>query len=70
MMSAIEAMANVSVGYGVAVLATAVVLPMFGHRVSAADTFGISAAFTAVSLVRSYVLRRAFIMIGARNGKA
>jgi len=59
-MSAVEAVANVAVGYLVAVAATAVVLPAFGYRVTAGDALGISAVFTAVSLVRSYALRRAF----------
>lgn len=59
-MSAVEAAANVAVGYLVAVAATAVVLPAFGYRVTAGDALGISAVFTGVSLVRSYALRRAF----------
>lgn len=59
-MSAVEAVANVAVGYLVAVAATAVVLPAFGYGVTAGDAFAISAVFTVVSLARSYVLRRAF----------
>jgi hypothetical protein len=59
-MSATEALANVAVGYLVALAATAVILPLFGYRVTAQDALGISAAFTAVSLVRSYALRRLF----------
>lgn len=59
-MSAVEAAANVAVGYLVAAAATAVVLPAFGYRVTAGDALGISAVFTGVSLVRSYALRRAF----------
>ena len=59
-MSAVEAVANVAVGYFVAVVTTAVVLPAFGYRVTAGDALGISAVFTAISLARSYVLRRVF----------
>lgn len=59
-MSAVEAAANVAVGYIVSVSATAVVMPAFGYRVTAGDALGISAVFTGVSLVRSYALRRAF----------
>jgi hypothetical protein len=59
-MSAIEAAANVAVGYGVAVLATAIVLPAFGYQVTAQHALGISAVFTVVSLARSYALRRVF----------
>lgn len=60
LMSAVESVANVAVGYGVAVVATAVVLPAFGYSVAAVDALGISAVFTAVSLMRSYLLRRIF----------
>lgn len=59
-MSATEAVANVAIGYGIAVAATAVILPAFGYPVTAQDALGISAAFTAVSLARSYLLRRVF----------
>ena len=69
-MSAVESFANVAVGYGVAVIVTAIVLPAFGYRVSTSDAFGISAVFTVVSLVRSYLLRRAFNWVGAACNSA
>lgn len=59
-MSAVEAVANVAIGYVVAVAANAVVLPMFGLHPTALDSFAIGALFTAISLARSYVLRRLF----------
>lgn len=59
-MSAVEAVANVAIGYVVAVAANAVVLPMFGLHPTAFDSFAIGALFTAISLARSYVLRRLF----------
>lgn len=59
-MSAAEAVANTVVGYLVSLAATATVLPAFGLPVGAGQALGISAAFTAISLVRSYVLRRLF----------
>lgn len=59
-MSAVEAVTNVAVGWGIAMLATWLVLPLFGHPVGVADAAGISAVFTAISLVRSYGLRRLF----------
>ena len=58
--SAFEAIANVVVGYLVSVLANMFVLPLFGYDVTVADSFTIGLAFTAISLVRSYILRRAF----------
>ena len=64
--SAVEAVANVVVGYGVAVLAQIVVFPWFGMTPSIRDNLAIGAIFTVVSLARSYILRRAFNMIGGR----
>lgn len=59
-LSWVEAGANVAVGYAISVVATAVVLPAFGYRVSGTDALGISAIFTIISLLRSYALRRLF----------
>ena len=59
-MSAVEAIANVLVGYGVAVLAQIAIFPLFGIAVSIGDNLAIGAAFTVVSLARSYAVRRLF----------
>jgi len=59
-LSALEAVANTVLGYFISLAATAVILPTFGCAVRPGDALGISAAFTAVSLVRSYALRRLF----------
>ena len=64
MMSAVEASANVAIGYLVSVAANLLILPLFGYDVSVANSFAIGLAFTAVSLVRSYALRRAFNWLG------
>lgn len=58
--SAIEAVANVAVGYGVAVATQVAVFPLFGLHARLSDNLAIGGVFTVVSLVRSYVLRRAF----------
>lgn len=63
-LSAVEAVANVAIGYGVALCAQIVVFPMFGMTVSLGDNLAIGAIFTAVSLVRSYAVRRLFNAIG------
>ena len=60
LMSAIEAIANLVIGYLVSVAANIIVLPTFGYDVTIADSFAIGLAFTAISLVRSYILRRVF----------
>jgi hypothetical protein len=58
--SALEAVINVVVGYWLAVAAAQVILPLFGYPVRFSDNLIISALFTVVSLIRSYVLRRLF----------
>lgn len=59
-MSAVESISNVLIGYLVSVAANVIVLPMFGYNVTIADSFAIGLAFTAISLARSYILRRVF----------
>lgn len=63
-MSAVEASFNVLIGYLVSVLANILILPLFGYDVTVGDSFAIGLAFTAVSLVRSYALRRIFNWFG------
>jgi membrane protein implicated in regulation of membrane protease activity len=59
-MSGVEALTNVVVGYALAVAVQLAVFPLAGLNVSLPQTLGIGAVFTAVSLVRSYLLRRLF----------
>jgi uncharacterized protein (DUF2062 family) len=59
-MSAIESAANVAIGYGVAVGSQIAILPLFGVHLPLADNMAIGAWFTAISLARSYVVRRVF----------
>lgn len=58
--SALESVANVAVGYAVAVTAQIVVFPWFGIHIPVSDNLSIGALFTVVSLCRSYLLRRLF----------
>ena len=60
LMSLVEALANVVVGYGVAVLTQMLVFPLFGLRTTVPENLAIGAIFTVVSLARSYALRRTF----------
>ena len=66
-MSLIEAIANVLVGFGLAVLTQIAVFPLFGLRASLGDNLAIGGMFTAVSLARSYALRRPFEAIRIRS---
>ena len=59
-MSAVESVANVLAGYGIAVLTQTLVFPLFGIHASLGDHLAIGAVFTMVSLARSYTLRRLF----------
>ena len=60
LMSLIEAVANVVVGYGVAVVTQILIFPIFGLHTTLAQNLKMGAVFTVVSIARSYVLRRVF----------
>ena len=66
-MSLVEAVTNVLIGYGVAVATQMLVFPLFGFAASLQDNLAIGFVFTAVSLVRSYLLRRAFEALRVRS---
>jgi len=60
LMSLVESLANVLVGYGVAVATQMLVFPLFGLAVTVTENLLIGLIFTVVSIVRSYALRRGF----------
>jgi len=66
-MSLVEAVANVVVGYGIAVLAQVVVFPWFGLHATLAENMTMGALFTVVSILRSYSLRRLFDLLTNRS---
>lgn len=59
-MSLIEAIANIVVGYGLAVATQILIFPVFGLQATIAQSLTIGAIFTIMSIVRSFVLRRVF----------
>ena len=63
-----EAMLNTLIGFWISVLANALLLPLWGFKVSMAQSIEIGIAFTFVSILRSYVLRRAFNFYHIRAG--
>ena len=65
-MSLVEAVANVAIGYGVAVLTQRSVFPLFGFEATLEDNLAIGVIFTAISLGRSYALRRLFEAVRTR----
>ena len=67
LMSLVESLANVLVGYGVAVATQMVVFPIFGLAVTVTENLLIGLIFTVVSIVRSYTLRRGFEALRVRQ---
>jgi hypothetical protein len=68
-MSLLEAIANVAVGFGVAMATQIAVFLLFGLHTSLSENLAIGAIFTLASIARSYVLRRTFeaIRVGRRR---
>lgn len=60
LLSAVEAVANVAVGYLVALGSQLAIFPLFDIHIPFTSNLAIGAWFTAISLVRSYVIRRWF----------
>ncbi len=58
--SLIESLANVAVGYLVAVASQVAIFPLFGIHVPLRSNLTIGLWFTGISIVRSYTLRRFF----------
>ncbi len=71
-MSLAESLANVAVGYGLAVITQILVFPYFGLHTTLAENLTIGAIFTVVSIGRSYCLRRLFeeLRMGRKSKKA
>jgi hypothetical protein len=59
-MSLIEAIANVAVGYGIAVVTQVLIFPVFGLQTTLMQNLKMGAVFTVVSIARSFALRRLF----------
>ena len=59
-MSLVESVANVVVGYGVAVATQILIFPVFGLHTTLAQNLKMGAVFTVESIARSFALRRVF----------
>jgi hypothetical protein len=66
-MSLVESLANVAVGYSVAVVTQILIFPIFGLHTTLAQNLMMGAIFTVVSIGRSYALRRLFEEIRLRH---
>lgn len=58
--STVESVANVAIGYGVALASQIVIFPLFDIHIPASSNLQIGAYFAAISLIRSYCVRRWF----------
>ena len=58
--SLIESLTSTTIGIIIGVVLNLTILPIFGYPVSLSDSLWISLIFTAISVVRSYVVRRIF----------
>ncbi|GAA0651095.1 hypothetical protein GCM10009424_30110 [Sphingomonas ursincola] len=68
-MSLVESLANVAVGYGVAVATQILIFPIFGLHTTLGQNLMMGAIFTVVSIGRSYALRRLFEEIRLRHAR-
>jgi hypothetical protein len=66
-MSLIEAVANVVLGFVVALLTQIIVFPLFGLEIGLGENLALGGLFTTASITRSYILRRVFEAIRVRN---
>ena len=69
LMSLVESVVNVIVGYGVAVMTQILIFPIFGLHTTLAQNLKMGAIFTIVSIARSFALRRVFEAIRMRTAK-
>ena len=69
LMSLVESVANVIVGYGVAVITQILIFPAFGLHATLAANMTLGVLFTLVSLARSFALRRIFEGVRMRSAK-
>jgi hypothetical protein len=55
-----ETCLSIAIGFLVSLVITAWLLPAYGHPVSLSDNIQITAIYTVASIVRGYLVRRAF----------
>ena len=58
--SLIEACINVAIGFWINFAANLVILPLFGWQVTVTQNLALGAIYTAISIARSYAVRRWF----------
>lgn len=67
-MSLVESIGNIVIGFGINFVANMTVLPFFGFNVHMHEAFLIGLVFTAISIARSFCLRRVFEWVRVNYG--
>lgn len=67
LMSLVESVANVIVGYGIAVMTQILIFPIFGLHATLAQNLKLGAVFSVMSIARSFALRRLFEAVHVRS---
>jgi hypothetical protein len=57
----VEVITGNAIAFGISILANFAVLPLFGFHVKFGQSVCITIIFTAISIVRTYLVRRVFI---------
>lgn len=65
--SLLKSIISTAVGFGVAMVANALVLPLFGFTPSLSENFLITCIYTVISIARGYALERLFEALGWRT---
>lgn len=58
--SFVESMVNIVIGFSINWVANILILPLFGFQVTGTQAFNMGLIFTAISVARSYAIRRWF----------
>ena len=58
--SLIESLTSTTIGIIIGIVLNITILPIFGYPVSWSDSLWISLIFSAISVIRSYAVRRIF----------
>lgn len=58
--SLIETLTSVFVGWLIGVILNLTVLPLFNYNITVTDSLWVSLIFTAISVIRGYLIRRYF----------
>lgn len=58
--SFVEACINVAIGFWINFFANLVILPWFGFHITLGENFLMGLAYTVISVLRSYIVRRWF----------